>query len=494
MSLTDVLNDFLSRNLHDDFATNFPEAAILLQNSTTFYCKRVDAVFQIMGSLTSDVSTLKPGTSEASPVKRRRTTKQLEKDDLELLDFVHSEDNVRLSLAKMPKITPIKQVVLNFDIKAVRKSELSTPLYQSDSDLSFGYKEDFRIFGRSWYGGGPIISQIGDDGAIDDRPARNWKEGDDIDINIDVGLNGCNGILSDGAADDMDDSPAEVNGSLEPITDENANTAIEEAIQKMKAVTVQLHKHVDWEPLNLKFVYPAVLKRRRVFQLPKNLIEEASQVREIMEKKRMKLEQKLAKKAEIVSNGVENNHEPHENGADIDDTNHFDESVDPLRGSDPNSEEILENSPGTSAAGTSDEMAKFQQHRIEDSLAASVRLKNIGSFAESVWPKIVDAERRKYFSVHEYGTKVLDTFSDNSEEFKDFGEIVKDKPANEIGRYFLAVLTMANNQNVELQSDGEPNSLKLKVLSRVRQRDEMDEQLLKMATDSSQNDDEEDEA
>ncbi|CAB0003344.1 unnamed protein product [Nesidiocoris tenuis] len=123
-------------------------------------------------------------------------------------------------------------------------------------------------------------------------------------------------------------------------------------------------------------------------------------------------------------------------------TNHFDESVDPLRGSDPNSEEILENSPGTSAAGTSDEMAKFQQHRIEDSLAASVRLKNIGSFAESVWPKIVDAERRKYFSVHEYGTKVLDTFSDNSEEFKDFGEIVKDKPANEIGRYFLAVLTM----------------------------------------------------
>ncbi|CAB0003336.1 unnamed protein product [Nesidiocoris tenuis] len=382
MSLTDVLNDFLSRNLHDDFATNFPEAAILLQNSTTFYCKRVDAVFQIMGSLTSDVSTLLI---------------------MDLLTFKHAFPSLPYFIFR-------------------------NRLPSSARLLYFWC----RIFGRSWYGGGPIISQIGDDGAIDDRPARNWKEGDDIDINIDVGLNGCNGILSDGAADDMDDSPAEVNGSLEPITDENANTAIEEAIQKMKAVTVQLHKHVDWEPLNLKFVYPAVLKRRRVFQLPKNLIEEASQVREIMEKKRMKLEQKLAKKAEIVSNGVENNHEPHENGADIDDTNHFDESVDPLRGSDPNSEEILENSPGTSAAGTSDEMAKFQQHRIEDSLAASVRLKNIGSFAESVWPKIVDAERRKYFSVHEYGTKVLDTFSNNSEEFKDFGEIVKDKPANEI--------------------------------------------------------------
>ncbi|XP_018325403.1 uncharacterized protein LOC108737186 isoform X2 [Agrilus planipennis] len=92
-------------------------------------------------------------------------------------------------------------------------------------------------------------------------------------------------------------------------------------------------------------------------------------------------------------------------------------------------------------------------------------------------PKIDAASQKPDFDIHEYGTYIMDAIPLG--ESRNFNHVIKDKPASEVSRLFLATLQLANTNNVELENvpKGQLANGKMciKLLSRERYHEQLEE-------------------
>ena len=105
-----------------------------------------------------------------------------------------------------------------------------------------------------------------------------------------------------------------------------------------------------------------------------------------------------------------------------------------------------------------------QQYIESTDLAKRVRI-----WHESIAPKLEAVERRGDFDVHAYGTKIMDHFDQNNggnpaksaKTTYNFKELVVGKEKEEVARYFLSTLMLANTYNIELKNVVENKNVKL---------------------------------
>merc|ERR1719348_719820 len=99
-------------------------------------------------------------------------------------------------------------------------------------------------------------------------------------------------------------------------------------------------------------------------------------------------------------------------------------------------------------------VAEFVQ-KSQDFLKSSELTLRVAKWHDMIGPRLDKVEQRKAFDVHAYGTHVLNSFNDtlgkNSENNPvDFVDVVSGKRAEEVARYFLSTLMLANTENVKI--------------------------------------------
>ena len=91
-------------------------------------------------------------------------------------------------------------------------------------------------------------------------------------------------------------------------------------------------------------------------------------------------------------------------------------------------------------------VAQSQDYIQSTDLAKRVRI-----WHETLGPKLELVEQRGGFDIHEYGSKVLSKFPQDSRKTTiDFCDIGEGNTPEEVSRLFLSSLMLANAQNVEI--------------------------------------------
>ncbi|CAL4074315.1 unnamed protein product, partial [Meganyctiphanes norvegica] len=125
-------------------------------------------------------------------------------------------------------------------------------------------------------------------------------------------------------------------------------------------------------------------------------------------------------------------------------------------------------------------LSKRNSHFLDcsmQSLASNEMLQRVNRWRSSIKPKLETEEKRNYFDIHSYGGDVIENFSKIGETLT-FEEITRKYPQKDVSRVFLACLMLGNSYNLKLCSPGGDRSmddLKLMLLSRVRQHQNMEE-------------------
>lgn len=95
-------------------------------------------------------------------------------------------------------------------------------------------------------------------------------------------------------------------------------------------------------------------------------------------------------------------------------------------------------------------------------------------------PILKEAHEKGHFEIHQYGTRVLESFQTDDIDVS-FADVMQNKPEDSIARYFLSTLMLVNTGNVELTAMNtnpkrvsEPEELKLKLKTRVRQHESLE--------------------
>ncbi|QQP35899.1 Uncharacterized protein FKW44_020838 [Caligus rogercresseyi] len=106
-------------------------------------------------------------------------------------------------------------------------------------------------------------------------------------------------------------------------------------------------------------------------------------------------------------------------------------------------------------------------------VGSSELTKRVASWHEHIRPKLEAVEARGAFNIHSYGSKIIEAFPrDNRKSTVSFQTIVKGTDKEEVSRYFLSCLMLANTSNLELESGG-MNQLNLTLLTKVRHHEEL---------------------
>jgi len=110
-------------------------------------------------------------------------------------------------------------------------------------------------------------------------------------------------------------------------------------------------------------------------------------------------------------------------------------------------------------------------------MVASTELaRKVNSWHELIAPRLERVSKRATFDINVYGSHILDSFpQENRKTVKRFGDIMRGKPQEDISRYFLSSLMLANCQNVEICSEGAMDDMKLRFLSSRRHHEELEE-------------------
>jgi hypothetical protein len=96
-------------------------------------------------------------------------------------------------------------------------------------------------------------------------------------------------------------------------------------------------------------------------------------------------------------------------------------------------------------------------------------------------PRLELVEQRSEFDVHAYGTQILDSFGREPGTVRSFDQLMVGRPKEEVARYFLSTLMLANCMNLEIMTEeGEDSSLamdnvRLRFLSEKRHHEELEE-------------------
>ncbi|CAH1402983.1 unnamed protein product [Nezara viridula] len=528
---------------------NFTEAALLVQNTSTYYCKRVDLMYnwvrQFCFSLAEkfleatteegEASQEKTNEPKTSQKKGKKNKNQLHSDDLEIVPLTHTGS--KTVNFKLDKIDPslIRKIVLNSCMKTQTKPATCIPVQQSATE-EMGFKDEFRLHWKIAYDGllhedfRYDISQGGiaaENNApeIDDL-LKNNEDNDDHDFG-DVGMD----TIHDNDMD-IDAVPPvnpELSGSVHLNTDLPEHRASEDLglmpdHQPVEVSDVQ-EKVPKKQEENFYTVIPFAslimhrkFKKRQVFKLPKELIEEVSESRKKQKKngktdedgklkesdynyhlsfseilggksedmiqhklgKRRSANLSKRKKRAQVQSPSENNNV--ENAADLnndsveDDDHDFDDIMDHIGDQQVPLEDGLEEYNGNfeNAYEASAQLYGEIMKTKNDPLSIT---KRVAAWHNMIQPVLEKAEARSVFSVNEYGTRILENFKEPG-EVRQFSDVVTGQPREEICRYFLSTLMLANTYNLEIQKTTDEelskDCLQMKLLSKVRHHEELD--------------------
>eukprot|EP00088_Acartia_fossae_P054049 TRINITY_DN6179_c0_g1_i8.p1 TRINITY_DN6179_c0_g1~~TRINITY_DN6179_c0_g1_i8.p1 ORF type:complete len:544 (-),score=167.58 TRINITY_DN6179_c0_g1_i8:483-1889(-) len=120
-------------------------------------------------------------------------------------------------------------------------------------------------------------------------------------------------------------------------------------------------------------------------------------------------------------------------------------------------------------------VAEFVQ-KSQAWMASSDMARKVQSWHTMIAPRLQAVEKRKAFDIHEYGSQILDTFpSEEEHPTIRFSQVAQSKRKEEVSRYFLATLMLANGLNVEIGSQGNINDMTLKFLSERRHHQDLHE-------------------
>lgn len=112
--------------------------------------------------------------------------------------------------------------------------------------------------------------------------------------------------------------------------------------------------------------------------------------------------------------------------------------------------------------------------------------KRVQQWEDRITPILTREEKFAFFDINQYGKFVLDkldTIQKNETEKKEkvttFAQVMEDRQINEVSRYFLATLQLANNYNIEVTSKGPGeegmDSMALKLISMKQHHENMAE-------------------
>ncbi|KAF6213898.1 hypothetical protein GE061_011623 [Apolygus lucorum] len=535
LTLAVYLDDFMA-HLNDHDQMNFSEAAMLLQNSTTFYCKRVDVVHKIIQELVDEVNNLKgqeenaEGKKSGPTARRKKVGRSLELDDLQIMDFVVAEHSNDESIEKIVFRGVQKQIVLCTSMKALRKGGTSVAVYQSNGTM-LGCKEEFRIFSRT-YSDGTVNEDFNFDCEQIINRVDECQEDEDFDDIRDDSFHMDHEEMAPEAI--LPDPEPELSTVIPQITAVPLSPSLPVTAREFAAATKpKRKKNYDWEPF--PFDLKARLKPFKVIHrivLPKMIeseetTEEAQAVacrKRRRNKDKVKDEQAIfsAKLAWIdiaIDDGLvkannrriqielETRKELNKSQMKALQSNIPDDDIDPFIGADDDHEpddfenlmddneaaihaapltqidEIInEESPNLYGDEALKAIEKFKENRREHAIRATEVAKRVAAWHESIMPVLDAAESRSQFDVHEYGSRILTSFPDDDHKsFRPFRSVVVEQPKNEICRYFLSTLMLANTYNLEIRkSEPEPlakDCVELRLITKVRHHEEMDEAL-----------------
>jgi len=106
----------------------------------------------------------------------------------------------------------------------------------------------------------------------------------------------------------------------------------------------------------------------------------------------------------------------------------------------------------------------------------------VSAWHETIGPRLENVEKRKAFDVHHYGSQVLGSFPDAHRKSKiKFSQVVNGKPGEEIARFFLSTLMLANTMNLQIgfvpDTDAElgMDNVMLTLLTTERHHEQLDD-------------------
>lgn len=119
---------------------------------------------------------------------------------------------------------------------------------------------------------------------------------------------------------------------------------------------------------------------------------------------------------------------------------------------------------------------KAQQKYQEQVSEMQNLVEKVNQWHQHLKPILKESQARGHFEIHDYGTRVMESFGDGDHQQEiTFGDVMQNKPGDSIARYFLSTLMLVNTGNVEMTSLNtdasrvtELDELKLKLKSRVR--------------------------
>jgi len=101
-------------------------------------------------------------------------------------------------------------------------------------------------------------------------------------------------------------------------------------------------------------------------------------------------------------------------------------------------------------------VAEFVQ-KSQDFLKSSELTRRVAKWHEMIGPRLDKVEQRKAFDVHAYGSFVLNSFKESTvsnpnQNLVDFGKVVQGQKGEEVARFFLSTLMLANTENVKIST------------------------------------------
>ncbi|XP_043511240.1 uncharacterized protein LOC122529299 isoform X3 [Frieseomelitta varia] len=88
----------------------------------------------------------------------------------------------------------------------------------------------------------------------------------------------------------------------------------------------------------------------------------------------------------------------------------------------------------------------------------------VGKWHTSLQPKLLEAEARPPFRIHDYSCRIIKALQALEQKKMNFNNVVQDKPACEVARYFLASLQLANTYNVEIKAGNSDDIIEITLL------------------------------
>lgn len=121
---------------------------------------------------------------------------------------------------------------------------------------------------------------------------------------------------------------------------------------------------------------------------------------------------------------------------------------------------------------------KYQQ-QVSD---MQTLVEKVNRWHQHLKPILKASQERSEFDIHACGTEVLDTFHEESgQDEATFADVMSTKPDDYFARYFLATLMLVNtgnlqliNANTDVNRISEPSEIQLKIKSRVRLHEEIE--------------------